>query len=233
MRASLPGPCRPSRAASAISRCRTRLAPGCACRSFSPATTWTRWPPSAAWSGRCSSAPTGPSRPRARWRGRARCWPGPVSCSTARGPRRRARPLWCSCCSATSACPGAASPTWGALRMRGWPMPWGFRRTCSAAIFPGPPRARRRSRRGSRPTPSRPARVHCGPVPWCRPCVSGGARRRPSTTTTATIGCPRHRLAVRRSARRCAQACCRGVSCGAPIWWGARLRALRPTTWGA
>lgn len=113
VRASLPGPCRPSRAASAISRCRTRLAPGCACRSFSPATTWTRWPPSAAWSGRCSSAPTGPSRPRARWRGRARCWPGPVSCSTARGPRRRARPLWCSCCSATSACPGAASPTWG------------------------------------------------------------------------------------------------------------------------
>lgn len=128
---------------------------------------------------------------------------------------------------------GGISYLGGAPRTRGWPTPWGFRRTCSAAIFPGPPRARRRSRRGSRPTPSRPARVHCGPVPWCRPCVSGGARRRPSTTTTATIGCPRHRLAVRRSARRCAQACCRGVSCGAPIWWGARLRALRPTTWGA
>ncbi|MFR7403586.1 MAG: hypothetical protein ACLUW6_02795, partial [Coriobacteriaceae bacterium] len=129
--------------------------------------------------------------------------------------------------------PGGGISYLGALRTRGWPTPWGFRRTCSAAIFPGPLKARRRFRRGSRPIPSRPARVHCGPVPWCRPCVSGGARRRPSTTTTATIGCPRHRLAVRRSARRCAQACCRGVSCGAPIWWGARLRALRPTTWGA
>ena len=99
---------------------------------------------------------------------------------------------------------GASPPPGGALRMRGWPMPWGFRRTCSAAIFPGPPRARRRSRRGSRPHRWAAPEL-ATPVPWCRPCASGGARRRPSTTTTATIGCPRHRLAVRRSARSCAQ----------------------------
>ena len=101
----------------------------------------------------------------------------------------------------------------------------GLARPCFCGDLPLAHRGRDDSQAWLRAHTEPAGAVLCGPVPWCRPCASGGARTLNGFNFSATMFRCQAPAGGASFSKALRTVCCRGVSCGAPYWWGARLQA--------